>query len=144
MSAVGRTLRHAGRLVSFAVSYAGRFLLANFEVAREIVTPGIGVTPAVIRLELGGRTDLEVASFIALIGLTPGTMVIASHDRRAEGGTVDVAAHVMHVSDVAETRDELYRLEDRMLAAWRRSGEPSGRSTGRAAGKPAAPEREEG
>ncbi|OMQ13927.1 hypothetical protein A7K94_0220230 [Modestobacter sp. VKM Ac-2676] len=143
MSAVGRTLRHAGRLVSFTVSYAGRFLRANVDVAREIVTPGTGVTPAVIRLELGGRTDLEVASFIALLGLTPrhdGDRLARPAGRRRR---VDVGVHVMHVGDVEETRDELYRLEDRMLAAWRRSGEPSGRSAGQAAGSPAAPEREE-
>ncbi|MGY1844884.1 Na+/H+ antiporter subunit E [Modestobacter sp. SYSU DS0875] len=139
MNEVVRTLRHAGRLAAFAAYYTGRFLRANLQVAREIVTPGTGVTPAVLRLHLAGRTDLEVASFIALVGLTPGTLVIASTDRRSGGGGVEVAVHTMHVPDVAATRAELYQLEHRMLAAWRRSGQ----APDRAPGPGAAPDREE-
>ncbi|MEJ5866763.1 Na+/H+ antiporter subunit E [Pseudokineococcus sp. 5B2Z-1] len=135
MSAVG----HAGRLVAFAGWYVGRFLAANLVVLREVLTPGSGVAPVVLELVLRCRTDVEVASYIALVGLTPGTLVVSSHDGRrrppdgppggAEDGDEDgsgdgrgdvvVAAHVMHAPDVAEALAELRELETRLLRALR-------------------------
>lgn len=107
---------------------------------REVLTPGTGVAPVVHELVLRCRTDVEVASYIALVGLTPGTLVVSSHDGRPRGdgqrrrsgprgtgraapqdrsGEVVVAAHVMHAEDAAAALVELRELETRLLRALR-------------------------
>ncbi len=117
--------RHAGRLLAFAVGYLGRFLRASLLVTREIVTPGRQIAPAVLSIPLRCRTDVEVASYISLLGLTPGTFVIGTEDGRPEGADMTIAVHAMHAADPARTRSELRDLEDRMLAAWRNEPRPT-------------------
>lgn len=117
-------LRRAGRFVAFVTWYVRRFLGANLVVVREVLSPGTGVTPSVLELRLRCRSDVEVASFISLVGLTPGTLVLSSDDQRAEGGATTVAVHVMHAEDPAGSRAELRELEARLLRALRRRPDP--------------------
>ncbi|WP_369055671.1 Na+/H+ antiporter subunit E [Kineococcus terrestris] len=134
MSPLRRTAGQAGRLLSFAAHYAWHFLVANVVVAREIVTPGSQLAPAVLRFELRCRTDVEVASFIALVGLTPGALVVGSDDRRERGEPVVTLVHLLHAHDLDAELAELRDLETRMLAAWRR--DPGGLPAPQRAGGP--------
>lgn len=108
-----------GAVARFALWYSGRFLAANAQVLREVLTPGTGVRPVVVLVTPRARTDAELASFIALVGLTPGTLVVASRDERARDGGVELAVHTLHAPDPARARAALAELEDRLLAAWR-------------------------
>ncbi|WP_299037505.1 Na+/H+ antiporter subunit E [uncultured Pseudokineococcus sp.] len=117
-------LRQLGRLVAFTAWYLGRFLSSNLVVTREVVSPGTDVAPAVLDLLLRCRTDVEVASYIALVGLTPGTLVLSSDDQRERGGGARVGVHVMHAADAGQARAELRDLEARLLRALRRHPDP--------------------
>jgi len=150
---VSAPAREAGprplRVARFLGWYLGRFVRASVEVVREVVTPGTGVRPAVVRHRLRCRTDLEVASFVALVGLTPGSLVVGTDDhaddraartgravrtreRRPAGtrgsvaaraaGRAEIAVHVMDAPDAGAALAELVELEDRMLDAFRRRG----------------------
>lgn len=100
---------------SFVLVYLGRFLAANVRVAGHVLRPRLTLSSVVVDLPLRSRTDVEVASFIALVGLTPGTLVM---DRR--DGVITV--HAMHASDPADELAALRDLENRMLAAFRGTG----------------------
>ncbi|SCX39779.1 multicomponent Na+:H+ antiporter subunit E [Klenkia marina] len=105
-------------VVSFAAWYVGQFLVANVRVAGHVLRPRLAHRPVVVRYELRGRTDVEVASFIALVSLTPGTLVVD----RAEGV---VTVHAVHALDCDRELAAMRDLEDRMLAAFG----PRGRTT---------------
>ena len=105
----------AWHVVSFIGVYLGRFLAANVRVAGQVLRPRLALAPVVVDVPLRSRTDVEVASFIALVGLTPGSLVV---DRR--DGVITV--HAMHADDPDDELAALRDLEDRMLAAWRGTG----------------------
>ena len=114
----------------FLAVYAREFVVANAQVVKEVLTPGSGVRPAVLRVPLCSRTDAEVATFVALVGLTPGTAVLGV-ERRAggddgggDGGAerTELVVHAMDAPDLDAQRRDLQRLEGLLLAAWR--GEP--------------------
>lgn len=105
------------RTVAFLGYYSRVFLLANLVVAREIVTPGSGLAPAVLELPLRSRTPLEIASIAHLIALTPGTLVL---EVRTTPPTLFV--HGMHASDPDRFLDRLTDLEERLLTVVRPAG----------------------
>ncbi|KQS68722.1 hypothetical protein ASG41_07310 [Modestobacter sp. Leaf380] len=102
-------------MASFVAVYLGRFLTANVRVAGQVLRPRLTLEPVVVDHRLRCRTDAEVASFVALVGLTPGSLVV---DRR--DGVLTV--HAMHATDPADELASLRDLEDRMLTAWRGTG----------------------
>jgi multicomponent Na+:H+ antiporter subunit E len=104
----------AGRAVRFTGWFTGEFLRANVAVAREILTPGQQIAPAVVELELRCRTPLEIATMIGLVTLTPGTLALALREDPPR-----LAVHGMHAADVAAFRAQLHDMEDRMLGALR-------------------------
>jgi multicomponent Na+:H+ antiporter subunit E len=107
-------------VLAFAGTYAVHFLRANYQVAREIVTPGDGLAPAIVTVPLRSRTRAEVAAFMSLITLSPGTMALAlSEDRR------HLTVHGMHAADRDAFRAELCDLEERLLNAWRPAAAPA-------------------
>lgn len=109
-----RALLRGRRIADFAAAYTLRFLRANYEVAREIVTPGHGLAPAVVELPLRARTRFEVASYASLVTLTPGTMVLTISEDRSR-----LTVHGMHAGDLDAFRADLRALEEQMLSAWR-------------------------
>ncbi|HZG88777.1 MAG TPA: Na+/H+ antiporter subunit E [Pseudonocardia sp.] len=116
---VARAARRARRIVAFAGWFGWQFLRANAVVAREILTPGQGLAPVIVEIELRCRTPLEIASTIALITLTPGTMALTLREDPPR-----LAVHGMHAADVEAFRAGLHELEDRLLAALRPVGAP--------------------
>ncbi|MEI4272472.1 Na+/H+ antiporter subunit E [Klenkia sp. LSe6-5] len=102
-------------VVAFAAWYAGQFLVANVRVAGHVLRPRLAHRPVVVRHELRGRTDVEVASFIALVSLTPGTLVVDRADQV-------VTVHAVHAEDCDHELADLRELEDRLLAAFGRPG----------------------
>lgn len=115
-----RRLRHAA---VFLAVYAKEFVVANAQVVAEVLTPGSGVRPALLRVPLRSRTDAEVATFVALVGLTPGTAVLeVLRTGGADGGGaagVELLVHAMDAPDLDAQRRDLQRLEGLLLAAWR-------------------------
>lgn len=107
-------LRRLLTIADFTGWYLVRFLKANYTVAKEVVTPGNGLAPAFVEISLRASTRFEIASYISLVTLSPGSLVIKLSEDRTR-----IVAHGMHAGEPAAFRAELLELERRMLAAWR-------------------------
>lgn len=71
------------KILLFALSFFYDMLRANYEVAREIMTPKLYMTPGIIAYEHQLVTDFEITMMTNLIALTPGTMVLKiSNDKK--------------------------------------------------------------
>jgi multicomponent Na+:H+ antiporter subunit E len=97
----------------FAVIYLIRFLkelsLANYQVAKLVLSPAARLRPGFVAVPLAARTDFEITTFANSITLTPGTIsVFVPEDRRVI---------VMHAIDVGEDLDALRRATKDALEA---------------------------
>ncbi|MCZ2806567.1 Na+/H+ antiporter subunit E [Modestobacter sp. VKM Ac-2983] len=109
-----RSAHRVWRITAFAARFLVRFLRANVAVAREVLTPGLQVAPAVVVIAVQSRTPFEVATFMSLIALTPGTLPVElDRERRL------LTVHGMHAGDPDAFRTELCELEDQLLTALR-------------------------
>lgn len=116
---VAAMLSRIERLSRFAVWFAGRLVVANAVVAREILTPGSRLAPGIVDLELRCRTTAEIVALANLIILTPGTLTV---DIGRDPPTLYV--HGMHAADAGAFREQLRDLEDRLLAVVRPEAAP--------------------
>jgi multicomponent Na+:H+ antiporter subunit E len=87
----------------FAAIYLIRFLkelaLANYQVAKLVLSPAARLRPGFVAVSLAARTDFEITTFANSITLTPGTIsVFVPEDRQVI---------VMHAIDVGEDLDAL-------------------------------------
>ncbi|MAE67640.1 MAG: Na+/H+ antiporter subunit E [Phycisphaeraceae bacterium] len=98
------------RLFSFAFYFMRILVIANLQVAREIVTPGFGMSPGILRYDVSGMTELQITSLANAITLTPGTLSVDVSD---EGDALFV--HCMYASDRDATIRELDELRDRLM-----------------------------
>ncbi|MBB1252789.1 Na+/H+ antiporter subunit E [Streptomyces alkaliterrae] len=109
--------RRTARVMRFLLHYGGRFLKANAVVVWEVMTPGSGLAPAIVRMPLRSRTPLEVTTLAHLITLTPGTLVVEIRHNPPV-----LYVHGMHAAPASRFLDSLHDLEDRMLTALRPAG----------------------
>ncbi|MEM6332334.1 MAG: Na+/H+ antiporter subunit E [Planctomycetota bacterium] len=63
-------------LAAFSVYFVRILIIANLEVAREILTPGYQMTPRLLRYNVAGMTDLQITWLANAITLTPGTLSV--------------------------------------------------------------------
>lgn len=105
------------RTVVLVLFYTRFFLRSNVEVIVEVLTPGSGLAPAVVRLPLRSRTVLEIATMAHLISLSPGALVL-----EARADPPELYVHGMHVADPKGFLAELGGLEERLLGAMRPVG----------------------
>lgn len=103
-----------GRTLGFVPFFVWELILANLEVAREVMTPKHGMEPGIIRVPLEARTDLEIMLFANLISLTPGTLTLGVTDDRSA-----LYVHGFHVKTVEGFRTRLASLERRLLKVMR-------------------------
>lgn len=109
-----RTSRPA-RLAVLAAVYGWHFLVANAQVAATILSGRPRLSPALVEVRLRCRTPAEVAAYMGLITLTPGTMAVSLSSDGAR-----LIVHGMYAPDVGAFRADLARLEERLLGAVRR------------------------
>ncbi|APU15855.1 MULTISPECIES: Na+/H+ antiporter subunit E [Actinoalloteichus] len=112
-------LRWLTRLLRFPFYYALEVVKSSTTVALDILTPGSRATPAFVEVRLRCTTDLEITMLANMISLTPGTVTVATRRRPAT-----LWVHGMYVDDRESFREELYAMEDRLLAVTRRNGAP--------------------
>ncbi|MDN5571984.1 MAG: Na+/H+ antiporter subunit E [Propionibacteriaceae bacterium] len=117
----------------YFVSYVAWIVLevikGSIDVARDAVTPGVGSTPAIVKLPLRCRTDLEVTAMASSITITPGTIVLGTAS--AQGGAPPVLyVHSLYGGTRAEIMAGLHEMEDRLLRVTRgRAGAGAGAGT---------------
>lgn len=99
------------RLLGFIGWFIGQFVLISFRVVAFIVTPGAQPKPAIVRMTIDQLSETEVTILIALITITPDTLVIAVD--REEGS---IFVHGMFAGgDPEGFRSSLRATHDRLL-----------------------------
>ncbi|CAN5177112.1 Na+/H+ antiporter subunit E [soil metagenome] len=96
--ASGRESEKYFRLIPKVISFIFFFLYeltkANLEVAYEVLTPKLNMTPGIISVPLDAETDLEITFLANLISLTPGTLSLdVSDDKKV------LYVHSMYIKD---------------------------------------------
>lgn len=98
-SSVGQTkyVKLVPRIISFLFFFNYELIKANLQVAYEVMTPGLRVSPGIIRVPLDVETDFEISLLANLITLTPGTLSLdVSQDNKV------LYVHSMYVTDKEE------------------------------------------
>lgn len=106
--------RRVGRLSAFALWFAWQVVVANLQVAWDVVTPRSRLQAGIVELPLRCRTDAEIATMANLVSLTPGTLTLRI---RREPATLWV--HGMYAPDPEGFRRRLQTMEKRLLWAVR-------------------------
>jgi len=103
------------RMLGFIGWFVGQFVVTTFRVVAFILTPGRQAEPAIVGFAIDELSETEVTLLIALITITPDTLVIA----------VDRRARRMFVHSVFASRDpegfraSLRDTHDRLLVGLR-------------------------
>ncbi|HSP41174.1 MAG TPA: Na+/H+ antiporter subunit E [Gillisia sp.] len=82
------------KVISFIFYFLYELIKANLEVAYEVLTPNLNMTPGIIQFPLDAETDLEITFLANLITLTPGTLSLdVSDDKKV------LYVHSMYIKD---------------------------------------------
>lgn len=105
------------RLVG-AVAYLGWLIgqvvyLAAY-LGRDVFTPGLRITPRIVKYSLRGTTDLEVTLLASSITMTPGTLVLGIAPA-IEGQPRALFVQALYGEDEAKVMTGLGDMERRLL-----------------------------
>ena len=101
--------RKAQDLVRFGGYFVRTLFVANLQIAYEILTPGLGVAPRIVRFDVAGLTPVQRTVLANSINLTPGTLVVdMSPDRRT------FYVHCMYAQDRDQAVAQLTELKQRL------------------------------
>lgn len=82
------------RMVAFFFFFIYELVKANLQVAYEIVTPKLSMTPGIVAVPLSVKSDFEITMLANLITLTPGTLSLdVSEDREV------IYVHSMYIKN---------------------------------------------
>lgn len=85
------------KIVAFLFFFLYELIKANIQVAYEVITPRLDMTPGIVRVPLDAETDIEITLLANLITLTPGTLSLdVSDDKKV------LYVHSMYISDKEE------------------------------------------
>lgn len=99
------------RAIAFALWFTGQVVVTSVRVSALIMTPGRQPRPGIVRVPVRQLTDGELTLLVALVTITPDTLVLA----------IDREARVMHVhgmfvdADPEAFRAGVQEMERRML-----------------------------
>jgi multicomponent Na+:H+ antiporter subunit E len=99
------------RAIAFALWFSWQVVVTSVRVSALIVTPGRQPRPGIVRVPTGTLSDAELTLLVALVTITPDTLVVA----------IDREAKVMHVhgmfvdGDPEAFRSSVRAMERRML-----------------------------
>ncbi len=90
-------------------------LIANLQVAYDVITPGKRMRPGVVGIPLDAKTNLEITLLANIITLTPGTLSLdVSRNREI------LYVHTMYMKDPDSFRKEIKTgIEKRLLEVTR-------------------------
>jgi multicomponent Na+:H+ antiporter subunit E len=99
------------RLVRFAVYFLRILVVANWQVARLVLSPRMPIHPRFIRYEVGDLTPVQVTTLAATITLTPGTLAA---DLSPDGRFLYI--HCINAPDAARAAGEVDELKQHLLS----------------------------
>ncbi len=98
-------------LIRFSLYFVRVLIIANLQIAYEILTPGLHAAPRIVRFDVTGLTPAQRTILNNAINLTPGTLVVdISPDRRT------FYVHCMYARDYDRTIADLNDLKQRLIA----------------------------
>lgn len=86
----------------------------SVHLGRDVLTPGLDITPRIVRHPVGGATDLEVTLFASSITITPGTLVLGIAPPVGDAPRT-LYVHAMYGADEVEVLRGLADMERRLL-----------------------------
>ena len=102
------------RILHYLIVFARELIIANARVAWEVVTPGIRLRPAIIRVPTRTRNPWERMVLANTITMTPGTLTLEVDEISG-----DLYVHSLYVDDRDSFRASIKVLEDVILGAMR-------------------------
>ena len=82
------------KIIAFVFFFFYELILANLQVAYDVITPKFYMKPGIVSVPLDAKTDIEITLLANLISLTPGTLSLdVSDDKKV------LYVHAMYVSD---------------------------------------------
>lgn len=109
-----RRLTQPLRILRFLYVFLVELVVANARVAWEIVTPGLSLRPAIVRVPTRTRNAWERTLLANTITMTPGTLTLEVDETSG-----DLYVHCLYVNDRESFRAEIAKLEDVLLEAMR-------------------------
>lgn len=89
-----RYFNRVPKTIGFVFYFLYEMLIANLQVAYDVITPKYFFTPGIICYPMDARTDIEINLLSTIISLTPGTLIIdVSEDKKS------LYIHAMYVKD---------------------------------------------
>lgn len=90
------------KAIIFILFFLYEMILANIQVAYDVITPNYFFKPGIVRYEMEAETDLEINLLSTVISLTPGTLILdISDDNKA------LYIHVMYLKDRDKFREHI-------------------------------------
>lgn len=82
------------KIVLLLITFLYELIKANIEVAYEVITPKLNMTPGIIMVPLDVKSDIAITVLANMISLTPGTLSIdVSNDKKV------LFVHAMYLKD---------------------------------------------
>jgi len=82
------------KVIILLVYFLYELIRANIEVAYEVITPKLNMTPGIIMVPLDIKSDMGITMLANMISLTPGTLSLdVSNDKKV------LFVHAMYVKD---------------------------------------------
>ncbi len=82
------------KTLGFILYFLYEMIVANIQVAYDVITPKYFFKPGIVRYPLNAKTDFEINLLSMVISLTPGTLIMdVSEDKKS------LYIHVMYLKD---------------------------------------------
>jgi multicomponent Na+:H+ antiporter subunit E len=107
--------------VAYLVWLTWQVISLSVRLGRDVLTPGLDISPRIVRLPLRCTTDLEVTLLASSITITPGTLTLGISPS-TEGAPRAVFVQALYGADVDEVMAGLRDMEARLLRMTRGSG----------------------
>lgn len=102
-------VRRVPKILAFTGWFLAELVLSNVRVARLIVSPNAKLRPAVLAVPIELVRPRDIALFVNLVSLTPGSLSIdVSADRRT------LWVHAAHAADVEGVRASILEMQRRV------------------------------
>lgn len=108
----------------YSLGYVGwvlwQVLLLSLHLGRDALTPGLTVTPRIVKLPTRLTSDREIAVMASSITITPGTLVLGIAPAM-NGTPAALFVQALYGQDEDEVMADLRQMETRLLRASRGS-----------------------
>lgn len=106
-------IQRVWRLPVLAIWATGAIASASLQVARDIIKPSAALKPGIVIVPVYLTTATQLAVWVSLINLTPGTLTVEISDDLDEAWV-----HSLYAGDPAALKQELRDLQHRVSHAF--------------------------